>query len=221
MKKCTKCSVEKEVIMFPKIGNICKECKNEYSKNQKRKIRETNPEKASESKRKYYLNNKEKFQKWDIENRNNPLRKENRKEYRKKNGEKLKLNQREYYLNNKEKSAQYYLNNKEKFYNKEKSAQYYLDNKEKIKKRNLLYRKNNPITTNESRRLWHKNKMENNPLYNLRCKTHNLIVSAFKRAYTKKSKKTAKNSACLLVTPCHQRGLTLLRARNLVSPTDF
>ena len=38
--------------------------------------------------------------------------------------------------------------------------------------------------------------MENNPLYNLRCKTHNLIVSAFKRAYTKKSKKTIEIIGC-------------------------
>lgn len=183
MKKCSKCNLEKEDSLFPKIGKICKECKNEYSKNQKRKLRETNPDKASEIKRKYYVNNKEKFKDWDIKNRNNPLNKEKRKEYRKNNKEIILEKQKEYYLNNKEIIS-------------EKQKKYYLDNKEKIKERNLKYRESNKEKVNETRRLWHKEKLQTDTLYKIKCSIRNLVSSAFERKFTKKSKRTIEILGC-------------------------
>jgi hypothetical protein len=184
MKKCSKCDFEKEVNLFPTIGNICKECKNEYSKNQKRKLKEINPEKYSESKKKYYLNNKDKFKEWDVKSRNNPLNKEKRKKYRQNNKEILLYQQKEYYQNNKKNIS-------------EKQKQYYLDNKGKIKERNLNYVKNNKDKLNESRRNWHKNKLETDKLYLVKCKIRSSINSAFERIFNGTYKKSKKSNDIL------------------------
>jgi len=195
MKICTKCNVEKDETIFPKIGNICKECKNVYSKNFKRRLREINSEKVSSKKKEYYSNNKEKFKNWDSKNTN---KKEYKKEYTKKNKEVLKEKQKEYYINNKEsislKVKNYYLENKETI--QERQKVYYLDNKAIIKEKSLLYKKNNSEKINETRRLWHKNKIESDPLYRIKCSIRNLINSAFERKFTKKSKRTIEIIGC-------------------------
>lgn len=45
MKICNKCSIEKELLEFPKTGKVCKLCKSEYSK----KYKEENSEKLKEA----------------------------------------------------------------------------------------------------------------------------------------------------------------------------
>jgi len=55
MKKCSKCEDEKEIIYFPKTGNICKNCKSIYIK----EYYQNNKDRISENVKVYFENNKD------------------------------------------------------------------------------------------------------------------------------------------------------------------
>lgn len=133
-------------------------------------------------KKQYYSDNREKFKEWDINNRSNPNRVEYRKRYREDNKETLK------------EQAIEYSSNKEKI--KEIQSNYYVNNKEKVKNRNRKYRENNKEKVNETRRVYNKNRKITDPLYRIKCTIRNLIVGAFKRSFTEKSKKTIDIIGC-------------------------
>jgi len=91
-KKCIKCSIEKEVNLFIKKTNCCKECKSEYRRTHYRNNKayyieySTIRSKTSDRKRKqreYQLNNSEKISEYQAEYRirNKEIIKEKRKEY--------------------------------------------------------------------------------------------------------------------------------------------
>lgn len=89
-KICIKCKLEKEINLFVKNRNLCKECMKEYKKSYHSK----NKDKASVNKKKYYLDNKE-----DILDK--------RKENYSNNKEKKLDYQKEYAILNKQKISAY------------------------------------------------------------------------------------------------------------------
>lgn len=101
-KLCSKCNINKNILEFPKIGRICKQCKNLYKKNYKQK----------HSKDELYNENiKQK-------------KKQYQKQYYEKNKEKIKLNVKIYHQENidaiKKRTKQYRQNNPHIIYNQNK-----------------------------------------------------------------------------------------------------
>jgi hypothetical protein len=178
MKICSKCSNNKTVDDFPKIGNICKICKNEYNKIYKR-----GNQKVKDSRKKYYSNNKGKYRNWDSNQRNNPNRIIYRKKYRDQNFDSLKDQSKEYYINNIE-------------YIKKYHSEYYITNRDYINNRNKLYRIENKDKVNLYRRNYNKRRRDKDPLFKLKCVTRTLISSALERKFTIKSKKTVEILGC-------------------------
>jgi hypothetical protein len=97
IKICIKCKEEKELELFVKTKNSCKECEKEY----KRSHREKNKEKLKESAAKYYENNKDSILERVANNYSN--NKEKKLEYQKKyaslNKEKISAYKMEYQRN--------------------------------------------------------------------------------------------------------------------------
>lgn len=117
-----------------------------------------------EKKRKYYLENKEKYKKWRKKWHDNPenesYKKEKLKEWRENNVEHLKD------------------------YSKNK----YEENKESISENKKVWRENNKDKINEYRREYQKNRLSKDPLYKLSSSIRNRIGLSFKRnGYTKNS----------------------------------
>lgn len=103
MKNCIKCGLEKDLDLFVKGKNSCKDCQSEYIKNYYLKNKEKilqNEKSKYEQNRLSILEKKKLVQKTDEEklNKNNYLR-----EYRIKNKEKIKEKRKEYNSLNKEK----------------------------------------------------------------------------------------------------------------------
>ncbi len=101
MKRCKKCSIEKDNNFFPKTGNICKECKSIYIK----KYYKNNKEKILDKEKKRYRDNRE--DRIEKQKEYYSLRKEEvssyLKDYRRKNKEKLDEKRKNYNEINKEK----------------------------------------------------------------------------------------------------------------------
>ena len=108
-KLCKKCNIDKEIELFRKYRNSCRECEKEYGRNKYK----SESEKLKSIKREYYENNKEKCREYA-------------RKYYKENIESNKILKKEYYENNKE-----YIKEQHKIYNKE--------NKDKINKRQREY----------------------------------------------------------------------------------
>jgi hypothetical protein len=118
-----------------------------------------------EKRRKYYLENKEKYKKWRKKWHDNPENKSYKKE-------KLK----EWRENNVE-------------YLKEYSKNRYEENKDSISESKKNWRKNNKDKINEYRRNYQKERLKNDPLFKLKSSIRNRINSSFKRGgFTKRSK---------------------------------
>jgi hypothetical protein len=117
-----------------------------------------------EKKRKYYLENKEKYKKWRKKWHDNPenesYKKEKLKEWRENNVEHLK----------------------------DYSKNRYEENKESISENKKVWRENNKDKINEYRREYQKNRLSKDPLYKLSSSIRNRIGLSFKRnGYTKNS----------------------------------
>jgi hypothetical protein len=180
---CKKCQVEKELndYYLKKDGKVrssfCKICYNEEYKNDK-EVRTT-----------YYKNNKEKlYQKhreW-LEN-NKDSRNEYVKNWREENKDSIRYKSKLYVQNNSEliksQKKSWYENNKEQI--KEKERQRYRENRDK-----------NLDLEREKKRDYISKKLEEDPLFNLTLKVRSLIRNAFKRQFTKKSKKTIEILGC-------------------------
>lgn len=97
IKICIKCKEEKELELFVKTKNSCKECEKEYKRNH----REKNKEKLKESAAKYYENNKDSILERVANNYSN--NKEKKLEYQKKyaslNKERISAYKMEYQRN--------------------------------------------------------------------------------------------------------------------------
>jgi hypothetical protein len=96
-KICIECKLEKEIDLFVKNRNLCKECMKEYKKSYHSK----NKDKASVNKKKYYLDNKEDILKKRKENYSNNKEKKLKyqKEYASLNKEKISAYKMEYQRN--------------------------------------------------------------------------------------------------------------------------
>jgi hypothetical protein len=117
-----------------------------------------------EKKRKYYLENKEKYKKWRKKWHDNPenesYKKEKLKEWRENNVDHLK----------------------------EYSKNRYEENKESISENKKVWRENNKDKINEYRREYQKSRLSKDPLYKLSSSIRNRIGLSFKRnGYTKNS----------------------------------
>ncbi len=115
MKICIKCGLQKDLNLFVKTKNSCKECEKEYKKQYALK----NAEKIKESSKKYYALNKEQI--LSKEKEKYKLDKENKlkyqKEYSKKNEKSIKKYKSEYSKINRDKLRKYknnYQNEKRK-----------------------------------------------------------------------------------------------------------
>ena len=189
MKKCSKCTIEKNVEYFFKnsrmedgYNNICKECrktvnKKYYDKNIEniKKYRESKKDITKLYLKDYYVNNLE-----------------NRKEYNDKNKEILLIKRKEYYNKNREilieKSRQRNSQNKEK--RSEYNKNYRKDNIEKeVKRWKEYYGKNKKdlITKSVKRTL---NKRKQSPIERLKHNVRNRTIEIFKHFYTEKKDKT-------------------------------
>jgi hypothetical protein len=86
-KICIKCKVSKDISLFPKTKNSCKDCEKEYKKN----YRKLNSEYLKNKDKEYYLDNKEKICNMQKENYSNNKEKklEYQKEYASLNREKI------------------------------------------------------------------------------------------------------------------------------------
>ena len=104
-KRCIECSERKELELFVRNRNLCKECMKIY----KRKHREQNKEILKEKASKYYENNKESIKERVAEHyENNKEQKlEYQKEYAEKNKEKISKYKKEHSKKNKENITKY------------------------------------------------------------------------------------------------------------------
>lgn len=118
---------------------------------------------------------------------------------------------KKYYEKNKEecisKSKEYRELNKESI--KESKKEYYEKNKEDIISKNIIYCKKNKDRRNElarenyhknnykeNKRIYTKNKLEEDELFKLKFNIRTLIRNSIKRRFTKKSKKTTEILGC-------------------------
>jgi len=173
MRECTKCLIKKENIDFPKIGNICKFCKNEYARSYRK-----DRDKTKDQRKSYYLNNKEKYKEWGSKNRQLVSKK-----YRETHVDKLSEYNKEYYDNNKDRISDWH-------------KEYYVNNREHILRRNSEWRSNNIDKYNINRSRRHIDRIENDLIYRLSCIIRSCIISAFKRKFTNKSMKTIDIIGC-------------------------
>jgi len=122
-------------------------------------------EERKEKRKKYYLDNKDKFKKWRKKwhdnDDNSTYKKEKIKEWRE--------------------------NNKE--YLKEYSKKKYQENKELLAENKKKWRKENKDKINEYRRSYQKNRLKNDPLFKLKSSIRNRINTSFKRSGYKKNSK--------------------------------
>jgi hypothetical protein len=104
-KKCTECKIEKNIDLFVKARNLCKDCMKEYKKSYQLKNKDVLKEKG----KKYYLENKDNIlERVSSHYENNKYKKlEYQKEYAQINKEKVAEYKSEYAQNNKEKIREY------------------------------------------------------------------------------------------------------------------
>lgn len=161
MKKCSKCNIEKELILFglssrnkDKKRSQCKQCDSLYrsslDENKNIKYRKT-----------YYESNKEKLRL-------------NNKEYRFKNRESINSKRREKKDVEKIKSI---------------SKIYYLKNKSILNEKSRIYQKENKLKLRENARLRLIDKRNTDPIFKLKCNIRRLIQLSLKsKGYAKDSK---------------------------------
>lgn len=139
-KTCSKCGVEKFLgeYYFQKsnkdsLSCWCKECCNEYNKQNKYKYKENKIEYS----KKYYNMNKNKIKEYNIKyyKENKEYHNKYKKKYAEENKEAIKVRIKKYYEEN-------------KLIRKEKSKQYYYKNKEKLKERRNQYVEKNRSSFN-------------------------------------------------------------------------
>ena len=155
MKTCIKCNLEKDDNLYYTKSNICKECKKLYQSN-------------------YTINNKEKIDKYRIDNKD-VLSEKNikyQKDRRENNSDEIVEYRKKYRLDNKEHLLK-------------KESEYREINREKIRRIDKIYREANREKLYEIR----KNKINNNPLLKSKERIRILIANSItKMGYTKKSR---------------------------------
>jgi hypothetical protein len=119
------------------MGFTCKIAEKEYRKKYYLENKERFKEKSGE----YRNANREKYREWDRKYKQSAKGKQTRKEYEEANREKVRAWQKKYRDANKEKARKYYEDNKERMnkYNKK----YILENREKVSEKRKRYRETN------------------------------------------------------------------------------
>jgi len=138
----------------------------------KLKIKMDHIEDKKEKKRKYYLENKEKYKKWRKKWHDNPENSTYKKE-------KLK----EWRENNKEHVKEY-------------SKKKYEENKDVLNENKKSWRKKNRDKINDYRRNYQKNRLKDDSLYKLKSSIRNRINLSFKKKGYKKNSKTFEILGC-------------------------
>ena len=192
MKKCSKCSENKELELFNKskgnkygLHNWCKVCQKEYSiayraknkeqiKEQQKKWEHDNKENVIEKKKQYYKANKEKIKKYQ-------------KKYNVENKERIKIRSKEYYLKSKERIVKYRENNRENIRRKANikyKAEYASRTKEQRER------------TNKNSREYIKRKRDNNDVFRLETNIRRMMRKSFKKKGWKKTSRTQEILGC-------------------------
>lgn len=161
MKKCSKCFIEKELILFSRSSkkkdgkrSQCKDC----DKIQRNNI---DNEKLIKYRKEYYSKNKEKYSLHNKEYRINNLQSINKKRKESKDVEKIRI----------------------------RSANYYLKNKDILKEKSKKYQLKNKIELRNKARLRLIEKRKNDPVFKLKCNIRRLIQLSLKsKGYVKDSK---------------------------------
>lgn len=180
MKKCSKCSIEKELVCFSKnkrskdgLRCDCKDCRKETI----RIYRENNKDKIKEKQKKFLEDNPDYFRKYAEENKENL--KEYKRKYKKDNKEKIRESDRKYREKNKEDKNEYQREYRKR--NKDKLKEYYTKTKDDYKKRYKEKRKTYI-------RSYFKNRKNEDKLFKLSCSIRTLVCNVLRRDYKKKSK---------------------------------
>src|SRR5258708_2687201 len=201
-KICSTCKIEKDILLFSKYRNQCKECIKVYNK----QYNVEHEEEIKENNKQYYAENKDKIKEYQKEYRieHKEEIKENSKLYYSKNKEEIKEYQKQSYVENKEEknkysrqynaehkeekreyNKQYYTKNKEEL--KEYQKQYNVEHKEEIKENSKLYYSKNKEEIKENKKQYkakHKEKIKD---YHIKNKED---INKNKNEYEKNRKKT-------------------------------
>ena len=168
MKKCSKCNIEKELILFglssrnkDKKRSQCKECDALYRNS-------LNENKNIEYRKEYYKNNKEK----------------------------LLLSNKEYRLKNIDSINTTRIKNKDLEKIKSISKSYYLKNKSILNEKSKNYQKTNKTELREKSRLRLIDKRKTDPIFKLKCNIRRLIQLSFKSKGFVKNCKTFEILGC-------------------------
>jgi hypothetical protein len=179
MKKCNKCLEEKDILEYPKKGCVCKICISES----KKKYYQENKDKIKESVKEYSSKNKESIKLYKIEYNQENYDPDYHRKYREENKELISQKKKDHYQKNKDRI-------------KSKVSSYCEENREVINLRVKSNRDNNKDFYNAKNREYIKNKKANDPLFKLVCSIRCLISQSFKSQFTKKSKKTIEILGC-------------------------
>lgn len=194
MKKCSKCSEKKEVVLFSKNKNTkdgyssqCKECAKKYH--------QSNREHILEKQKEYYLNNREAIL-------------QSQSEYHQNNKEVILERQREYYDVNKDKILKnkdlYRIENKDSI--KINKKEYYDKNRDVINERNKKHYienkncyKSYQSRNKDYRNTYSKNRRLSDEVFKLSGRIRNLILYSFLRNGFPKNSKTQEILGCSFV----------------------
>ena len=161
MKKCSKCFIEKELVLFSKAKNKkygirsqCKDCDKLYRKS-------INSNKVSEYRKEYYLKNKDYLLSYN-------------KKYNLENSEYIKANKKK----NRNVEAIKIISDK-----------YYIKNKVLLNEKSKAYQQKNKVDLREKARLRLIEKRSKDPVFKLKCNIRRLIQLSLKsKGYIKDSK---------------------------------
>jgi len=179
MKICKKCGLEKNISLFNKGRNECKECMAKYKKE-------------------YAMKNSDKIKKYQSEFRekNSDSLKNYQKIYRTENYEKIKIYKKEYAIVNSEKINNYNRERSKRLDVKDQKKKYREDNKDYYKNYYKEYYNLNKeeIVSNVYKNK--RNRIDNDPIFKLYIRISGLISNSFKLKSINKTKKTNEILGC-------------------------
>lgn len=177
-KVCSKCKIEKDIILFPKRKEskdghrgVCKECDKKHKTLYLMNYNILNKEKIRLRQQQWVKNNPDKIKK-------------KRKKYRDNNIEKEKLRDKNYYLNNTEKR-------------KNNNKNWYLKNRESVLEKKRIYQEKNKDKIKQQRNITHNKKYTNDILYKLKINVRNRLKLFLKsKNFNKTTNKTYNLVGC-------------------------
>ena len=166
MKICNKCKEGKDILLFPKSGAVCKNCKYEYHKEYTKQNREKIRDYTIEYSKSYRLENKD-------------IIKEKSIKYREENKDRIKEYSKSYLTKNKERRKDY-------------NAKYREENKEVIKQRNDKWKNENKTYFND----YIKERCLNDSKFKITMRIRALIRNSIKFSGHTKRSNTSKILGC-------------------------